>query len=189
MKRVFLAAVAAGFVVFFWGAVSHMLLPIGMMGIGHTCSADSAILEHLDQHLDKPAVYMMPDYPEGEVSEAEQEALTKRYMDGPTAFLVFNPTGTNPWDPMYFIWEIIASILGGLLAAFIVFKSGAEHFWCKVGTVTFMGLFAWVSISVPYWNWYRFPTAFTLGQGIDEVAGWFLGGLVIAWIVKAKPAE
>lgn len=190
MKRVFLAAVLAGIAVFLWGAISHMLLPVGMMGVGHTGPADQEILAVMEKHLDEPAVYMMPDYPEDRtLSEAEQALLMKRYMDGPTAFLVFQPAGTNPWDPMYFVWEILAGILGALLAAFVVYKSGATHFWCKVGTVTFMGIFAWITISVPYWNWYRFPTGFTVGQGIDEIMGWFIGGMVIAWLVKAKPNQ
>lgn len=187
MKRVFLAAVLSGIAVFLWGAISHMLLPVGMMGVGHTGPADAEILAVMDKNLDKPAVYMLPDYPEDrDLTQEEQDALMQRYSDGPTAFLVFQPSGMNPGYAMYFIWEILAGILGGFLAAFVVFKSGAEHFWCKVGTVTIMGLFAWVTISIPYWNWYRFPTSFTLGQGIDEVVGWFLGGLIIAWLVKPK---
>jgi hypothetical protein len=44
-----------------------------------------------------------------------------------------------------------------------------------------MGLFSWLVISVPYWNWYRFPLALTEGVLIEQVVGWFLGGLAIAW--------
>jgi hypothetical protein len=50
--------------------------------------------------------------------------------------------------------------------------------------VTLMGLFAWLTVSVPHWNWYRFPAAFTTGEGLDGVIGWLLGGLVIAWLVQ-----
>lgn len=52
-----------------------------------------------------------------------------------------------------------------------------------------MGLFVWITISIPYWNWYRFPADFTLAQGIDEIIGWFLGGMAIAWIVKTRESD
>jgi hypothetical protein len=37
---------------------------------------------------------------------------------------------------------------------------------------------------VSYWNWYGFPTDFTTGAALDEIIGWFLGGLVLAAIVR-----
>jgi hypothetical protein len=49
--------------------------------------------------------------------------------------------------------------------------------------VTLLGLFAWVSISFSYWNWWGFPAAFVAGEGIDQVVSAFLAGLVIARIV------
>jgi uncharacterized membrane protein len=52
-----------------------------------------------------------------------------------------------------------------------------------------MGLFAWLVVSVPYWNWYRFPLDFTLGSLIDNVAGWFLAGLVMAWWLGRREAK
>ena len=42
------------------------------------------------------------------------------------------------------------------------------------------GVFAWISISVPHWNWYGFPCAFILGELIDQVVGWTLAGLAMS---------
>jgi hypothetical protein len=47
-----------------------------------------------------------------------------------------------------------------------------------------LGLFAWLAISAPHWNWYRFPAAFTIGAGLDQVIGWLLGGFLIAWLIQ-----
>jgi len=52
--------------------------------------------------------------------------------------------------------------------------------------VTLLGLSAWVAIAIPYWNWYGFPTDFTMGKGIEQVLGFFLAGLVLAAIVKPR---
>jgi amino acid permease len=117
------------------------------------------------------------------------EEWARKYEKGPNAFMVIHPEGRPVISVWNFIWELLSSILGVLLAAFLVYKSGAQAFWCKVGVVTFMGIFAWITISIPYWNWYRFLLDFTLAQGIDEIISWFLGGMVIAWIVKDKESD
>ncbi len=54
----------------------------------------------------------------------------------------------------------------------------------RVVVVTLMGVFGFVSINISYWNWYGFPTDFTVGAALDEIIGWFLGGLVLAAIVR-----
>ena len=35
-----------------------------------------------------------------------------------------------------------------------------------------------------YWNWYGFPTEFEIAEAVDQVVGWFLGGLVLAALVR-----
>ncbi len=54
----------------------------------------------------------------------------------------------------------------------------------RVLFVTLLGIFGFATVSVPYWNWYGFPTDFTLAEAIDHVVGWFLAGLVLAAIVR-----
>ena len=189
MKRLILGAFLAGITVFIWGMVSHMLLPIGEIGV-KVIPNEAAVVQKIGENLTEPGVYLFPGYDTKQPSSKDAEAAwSKKYEAGPNGFLVYQPQGTAPLNPFSFLWELIASVMGALLAGFIAFKSGAEKYWCKVGTVTFMGLFAWIAISIPYWNWYRFPWNFTFSQGIDEVVGWFIAGLVIAWIVKPKTPE
>jgi hypothetical protein len=55
--------------------------------------------------------------------------------------------------------------------------------------VTLVGLLASLIILVPYWNWYGYPTDFTLAQIAENTVGWLLAGIVLAAIVRpsAKP--
>ena len=46
---------------------------------------------------------------------------------------------------------------------------------------TALGLFSWLTLSVPYWNWYRFPLDFTMGSLLEQVRGWMLAGIAMAW--------
>jgi len=50
--------------------------------------------------------------------------------------------------------------------------------------VALLGLFAWLSITVSYWNWYRFPSAYAVAEAIDQVGGWLCGGLVLAAVFR-----
>ncbi len=189
MKRVILGAVLAGIVVFIWGMVSHMLLPIGETGM-KLIPNEGAVVQQMKDNITEPGVYLFPGFDTHNPNSKETEAAwSRKYKAGPNGFLVYQPQGTAPLNPFSFVWELIMSILGAFLAGLIVFKSDMEHYRCRVGTVTFMGLFAWITISIPYWNWYRFPGNFIFAQGVDEVVGWFAAGLIIAWIVKPEIPE
>lgn len=74
-------------------------------------------------------------------------------------------------------------VLGALIAAYLLSKTAAA-FGGRVLFVTLLGLFSWVVISIPYWNWFGFPTDFIAAEAIDQVVGWSLAGPVLAAIVK-----
>ena len=52
--------------------------------------------------------------------------------------------------------------------------------------VTLLGVFGFLTISVPYWNWYGFPADFTAAEAIDQSVGWLLAGLVLAGIIRCR---
>ena len=49
-----------------------------------------------------------------------------------------------------------------------------------------VGLAAAITTNIPYWNWYTFPTLYTLGYGFTEFAGYVAAGLAIAAILRPK---
>ena len=46
------------------------------------------------------------------------------------------------------------------------------------------GRFPTLSVDLPFWNWYRFPSAYTAAQFVEHLVGYMVGGLVVAAIVK-----
>ena len=67
-------------------------------------------------------------------------------------------------------------------------RAGASY-WTRVALVTVLGLFALVTVVVPYWNWYSFPADFVASEAIEHVAGWFLAGLAMAAIVRVPTGK
>jgi hypothetical protein len=184
MKKIILAGFLGGIVVFIWSAISHMVLPIGGMGLKTIPNTEDAVLSAMKSNIQQPGLYLMPGYDMSRTpTEAEWAALQAKYEAGPTAFLVYHPTGQKMMMPGQLIREALFNILCGIIAAFII-STTAASFISRVVMVMLMGLFAWLSISASYWNWYRFPGTFIIGEGLDQVIGWLLGGLLIAWILQ-----
>jgi hypothetical protein len=76
----------------------------------------------------------------------------------------------------------ISNILAAAVAA-LVAQLLAGGYWKRVLALSALGLFAWLSVNVSYWNWYGFPPAYVLAEGLDTLVGAFLSGLVIAKIL------
>ncbi len=180
--KLLIAGIVGGVVVFIWGYVSHALLPLGKTGI-KTLPGEAALLSTLSNSLSEPGVYLFPA--EGaEGDEAEKAAWKAKYTSGPRGTLAWDPqTGFEPQSPEQLGAEFASNVLAALLAAILVSWARGPY----LGRVLFVGLlgvFGWLSISVSHWNWYRFPTDFTLAEGIGEAVGWLIAGIVIAGLVK-----
>lgn len=182
--RLIVAALLGGLVVFAWGFVSHMVLPVGEMGHGQAGNED-VVLSALQEGLPaREGVYHVPGLaPEAYKGndEAAIAAYSAKAVANPNAVIFYQPEGRDgmAMTPQL-VKEWITNTLSALLVAWVL-ALGAFGFGKRVAIATVMGLFAWLVVSVPYWNWYRFPLDFTLGSLIGHVVGWFLAGLVMAW--------
>lgn len=177
MKRIAIAAVVGGVIVFVWSAVSHMLLPLGEMGFT-ALPNEAAVLEALKTSIPQEGLYLFPN----PATKPPGEADTR-----PAGLLVFHPQGGWDISPGRLLNELFSNVLAAAVAAFIASLLAAAY-GRRVLAITLLGLFGWLSLIVSYWIWYGFPTAYILGEGINEVVGWFLAGLAIAKIVPPAGA-
>jgi hypothetical protein len=187
MGRILLAGIVGGIVVFVWGALSHMVLPVGEMGI-RVLPDEEAVVSTLRTTIREPGLYLYPGMDmTREPTEAEQKAWEARYKAGPRGMLVYQPGGDQPLSPRQFGTELLADIVAALIAAWLLSRA-VEPYLRRVVFVTFLGFFAWLVTSVSYWNWYGFPTEFVLAEAVDSIVSWLLAGLVLAKIVKPDRA-
>lgn len=192
MGRIIGAGLLGGLLMFVWGFVSHMVLPLGMAGMVETNETQqTAVLDTLGANFgDTSGIYMVPFMPEADwQDEAKSKAFGERAVTRPQAFVVYHPKGEdiNANFAKMLGTQFGSDVLGALLAAIIAsFLVGS--YLQRVVLVTMMGALSWVSISVPYWNWYRFPVEFTAATLVEYVVGYFLAGLAIAWLVKPRTA-
>jgi hypothetical protein len=183
--RIIIAAIVGGIVMFVWGAASHMLTPIGEMGL-KTTPNEAPIVSALQSNLNEPGFYFIPGMDmHKEVSAEEQAAWTARYEKGPNAIVIYQPTGETPMSPKQLGTEFISNILAALVVALLMTWT-VGSFAKRVAMATLVGLTAWLSIDVSYWNWYHFPIGMITGELLEQVIGWLLTGFVMAFILRNR---
>lgn len=184
--RIVLAAFLGGLVLFFWGFVANMLLPLGMAGYEYPVAEDP-VLATLQTNLPREGVYMVPGITEEQYADpAAAEAFAKKSAASPYAFIVYQPQGENALDMVDELAKQLGSsvLAAGLLAW--VLSLAPWGFGKRVMVSTVLGVFAWVAVSVPMWTWYRFPSDYIGGVLVQQVVGWLLAGIAIAWVLGRK---
>ena len=185
MGRRVLAAIAGGVVVFVWSAISHMALGLGTAGIS-TMPNEDRMAQAIRGAITEPGLYFFPGFPASHKMTADEEkAFTEKYRRGPSGILIVQPGGRDPMVPQQFVFELLGDVLAAGVAAFIL-SSLAASFAARVAAVGLLGVFEWLDINVSYWNWYKFPTAYTLAALVEQVVGWTLAGLVMALILRGR---
>ncbi len=183
MGRILGAGLAGGLVLFVWGMVAHMVLPLGHMGFG-TLPDEGAVTGVLEDDDVPAGMYMIPDLQPGATPE-ETEVWKGRVRAGPRALVIYTPDGAEPMPPLTLGASFAINVLSALVAALVVSQTASFYFG-RVLVVTLMGLFAWLAVEAMYWNWYFFPTDRLSASLVEHVAGWFAAGLVVAGIVKGR---
>ncbi|RNF82065.1 hypothetical protein [Montanilutibacter psychrotolerans] len=187
--RIAIAAIIGGIVMFIWGAVAHMALPIGEAGFRFPPQQE-AVLDAIGQSATEPGVYM---YPSMEMEKYGDEAAMKAFLEESRgkayAFVVYQPDGNPATTSMApnLGKQFVSVLLASAVLAWIL-SLGAWSFGRRVLVAGAAGLFSWLAISVPYWNWYMFPLTFTLGALAEQVIGWLLAGAAMAWWLGRKDA-
>ena len=180
--RILLAGIIADLAMFVWSAVAHMMLPIGEMGM-KVPSGQASALSALAPTTQGAGVYMYPSMPsEDWGDEGKMQAFAESAKGQPYAFVVYQPGGNpvnasmGPALGKQFASDVAAGVVLAWLLSLV-----AGGFARRVLVGAAAGLFAWLAISVPFWNWYMFPGDFTIGTLLEQVVGWTLAGAGAAW--------
>jgi hypothetical protein len=190
--RILLAGLLGGLVMFLWEGMAHEVLPLGEAGV-RGLDNEAAVVAVLKQNVKEPGLYIYPGSAmlKPGLSAAQKEEATKKAMEqfhsGPAGIMVVHPEGVDVDSPRHFIEQCLFDMAVMLLASFLLSRAVSHtSFGGRLLFVTLIGLVPTLNAELPYWNWYGFPTAYIMSQGIIHLVGFFLGGLVAAWLVKPR---
>jgi hypothetical protein len=187
-KRIVLAGLAGGVLVFIVSGFLHSATRLGEVGIRPIPNEDLVLLA-MRNSIPEPGFYFFPAPNLSPKSKEEQATEQARYLakfkQGPTGILIYKPGG----EDLNFGKLLAMQFLIGLVAAFIVAwilgaTVSATMYGTRLMIVVLIGLFAEIYIDFPYWNWYGFPMNYVIGHLVVGLLSWVAAGLAMAAIVK-----
>lgn len=184
MKRILIGGILGGIAIFVVSSVLHMLTPLAHAGL-KAMPNDPAIERSMKDNLPKEAgLYLFPAMDMSKTPTPDEEAaMMAKYQAGPSGLLLYYPKGRAFSFGGLLAKEFGSDVVLALIAAFIVSLTTAS-FGQRVIAVTLLGFVPWVAISYSYLNWYGFPVNFVLAEGVDQVAGFLVCGLILAWVFR-----
>jgi hypothetical protein len=192
--KIILAGLVGGVVMFLWGFIAHMVLPLGEAGF-KTLPHQDALLPAISAQLKEDGLYIFPwpESPPGTpmpVNEESRKKAEQLFQTAPHGLLLFHAPPAAMLTGGQLGTEFATNCASSLLAAALVSMTlgGLGSFSRRVLFVATIGLIAGVAVNVPNWNWYGFPSSFTLAQIAEHVIGFGVAGLAIAAIIKPAAA-
>ena len=139
MGKILIGGVVGGIVIFFWGFVSHMLLPLGEMGM-QAIPQEEGLAAAMKNDVPEPGLYFVPgrDMSKSQ-SQEEMQAHMDKVAKGPYGFMVIYPTGRDVSLGKRLPIELGTNVVCALLAAILVSQL-RPGFFVRVACVTLMGI-------------------------------------------------
>ncbi len=173
-KRLALAGVLGAVAMFVWSAVAHMALPLGEAGV-QQIDNEAALLGAMQSTLNAHGLYMFPNM----THEASQAENQQKLSTGPSGLLVYFPRRDFAFGKSLAI-EFATELVQAFIAVYLLSLARLDTFGGRLGFFVLVGLVAAVATNISYWNWYGFPTKYTLGYMFTQWVGYLCAGLVAA---------
>jgi hypothetical protein len=175
-KRYWIAGLVGGLAMYVWMSIAHVATPLGATGIS-MISGEEPLLASMTAVLgDKPGLYMFPSMdPAASMREYE-----KKLVANPSGLLIYRRAGGLALEPTQLAGELVAEIVMVLLGVWLLSKAALSGFGARLAFLCVVGLVASLWTNFSYWNWYTFPTSYTVTSIFTEFVGFLVAGLVIA---------
>lgn len=184
MKRVLISGVVSGVALFIWLALVHLATPLGQVGLSAIHNEDE-VVKSIKNNITEPGFYFFPGAATAEnASKSDRQAAMAKAMEKmkttPTGILVVYPNGKEPLSAAQLITEFLNDIVQGLLLSWLIWSSSETTMGGRVFFALIVGVVASFVTNVSYWNWYGFPTNYTVAYIFGEVMGYVVMGAVVA---------
>jgi hypothetical protein len=179
MKKIIIAALVGGIILFMWQFVSWTLsgLHTGMQK--YTPKQDE-ILKYLGDNLEE-GFYYLPTYPEG-TSNEEAGKIMENSMGKPWAQVYYHKSldanmGVN------MVRGLVVDILAVLLLSWLLMKMGNASMQTIILTTLAVGFIGYLTDVYTKSIWFETKT---LADLIDVIVGWGVVGVWLGWWLRRK---
>ena len=186
MNKLIVPALLAAIAVFIWTAFSWMAL--GWHNVDMKSIDDTSLAQQMQTLMTEPGIYIYPGY-EASGKELSMEEWNELRKAGPMVhFMVYDPAGAEWSMGTSMIKSFIINFIAAFIAGVLLMMTLAQNpsFWRRVIFVMLLGMFAAFVGPFIEWNWWSFPTGYSMVNAIDLCVTWFFAGLVLAWRIKPE---
>ncbi len=192
--KVLLAGILGGVVLFVWGAVAHMALPLGEIGL-QSLPNDEVLMLAMRAGIPQSGLYFFPSYDfrkdlPKEQLEAAEKAWVEKYRRGPSGLLVYSTGGGDPMSPKQLGGELGSNIVAALVAAILLCMAAGSlpGYGQRVLFVMLVGIVGGLDVQTSYSVWYGFPWSYTTATLVTQLLGFLFAGLAMARIFRPQQA-
>lgn len=186
MKNLLFSSLVGGLVLYIWSFVSWMAIPWHDIRELPNGEEVAAVLKN--ENMEK-AVYTFP-YTMGN-DQAKMDKAMQQYQSGPRIhMMVYDPSGGDPFSVKMFIGGLIIDFLLAFIACYLLMISFDKFPTLSSKLKYFLMFGAFTALSAPLmeWNWWEFPTAYSITNSLDLIIAWLLAGFAMSKMLKAKTA-
>jgi hypothetical protein len=187
MGRKLLAGVLGGLAFFAWSWIAHIFTGLGATGVRELPN-EAPVVASMKANIPADGFYFFPGTglpPTATQSQkmAAMRDLAPKMKDGPAGILIYHPVG-QALMPRQLLTELGTNIVQVLLAVFLLGQTSLASFAARWRFVTAAGILAAISTNISYWNFYGFPSDYTLAYMLIIAVGFACAGAVAAAMVK-----
>ena len=187
MKRVLLAGLLGAVGMFVWMFIAHMLLPLGTTGFKEIPN-EGPVLAAMQASLGNDSgLYLFPGAALGK-SRAEQREAMAHYQDklnaNPSGLLIYHPPGAKAIAPGQLVTEFVTEFAVSFFTCLLLARAALGTYSKRVAFVVTVGIVAMLATNAPYWNWYGFPTEYTIATMVTGLIGFLIVGLIAGKVLK-----
>jgi hypothetical protein len=184
MKKLAIASIVGGFIIFVWQTLSWTALYLHQSGQEYTPKQDS-IMAFMRTQFSEDGSYMMPMYPKG-MSHEEMEKTMASHKGKPWMQIQYHQAldvnmGANIGR------GLINDILIVALFCWIVTKIKGAGFGTIFISCLITGLIVFLNSPYTIHIWY--PKADIGAHLLDAIVSWGICGIWLGWYLKAKPVR
>lgn len=173
-KPLIRCSILGGVIVFLWSMLSWMILPIHKNMMNQFTDESRVVSEILDA-APKDGIYIYPTW--SAFADAKEKVM-------PSLFVNVKRNVNYGDMTAQMVIGLIMQIIGAGLITYLLLQAKTMKYWSRVKFVTIVGIAIALIGVAPVWNWWHFPGLWMTIEFFDIVIAWFLGGLVIAKLIK-----
>lgn len=185
--RVFYGALLGAIVVFVWGFVAWAALDVYSFAF-KPFSNEEAVAAALKAGASESGAYVIPAMPTDRHDKAGMDAFEQKQAAGPLALVLYRKMGAPAMDWRVLVRGFSIYLAAGLVLGVLLNALQLRSTATRLAFVILMVSFGLLITFGSQWNWFHMPDKYTIAMCVDGLVGWFLGGGVIAMIVRPSPA-